>query len=462
MATEKPPELYWNEDEIPQQNQNKNGPRFNHPIRESLYEGKTKTNVLGELFLKKYKITADRTKSVYLYNGRHWQEETPEYLRSLAMNVDTYEHTSSTRRKATVDYAIDRTYQQKIEWNRLADDEIAFEDCIIKIGKTIEEDERKSHDWEYYLNSVIPHRYKSWAKCPLWEKCLDDWFETEDKKLALQEYFGYVLCYHVKFKKALLLIGDSDAGKSVPCDILKEMVGEPYTCSISPEKMDDSSAVSEIKGKKLNLTTELSSDSTLADGGFKKIVSGEPVQINKKFIAIHTINPIAKHVIATNNLPRVRDSSSGVYNRLLIIKFNRVVPKEKQDPELRDNLKKEIDGIINWAVEGLRRLIKNKGRFTEIKESVKLLEEYRLSQNPILSFIEESGVLEKDPNEKILQEIFRRKFQEYKGGKEFTKTTIGRMVKALGYESYASNGKRYYKGLKLRNINQKEKKDLPF
>lgn len=460
---ENPPEILWSDEEI--QRQEKLGPRINHPKSGGLYDDvKLGINILGEEFLKKFIITADSTKSKYIFNGRHWQEVNDEYLRSKAMTVDNQKYTSTSRRKQTVDYAVDRSLQYLINWNQLEKDEIAFEDGIIKLVEKTEKNKegyiRKDHDWEYYLDSVIPHRYKHWEKCPTWLKCLDQWFESEDKKLALQEFFGYVLCSHVKFKKALLLLGESNAGKSVPCDILKEIIGSYYTCSINLDLMDDPNALADIKGKKLNLITELSADSNIADGGFKKLVSGESIQINKKFIARHTIEPIAKHVIATNNLPRIRDESLGVYNRLLIIRFNRVVPKEQQDPELLDKLKKEILGIVAWSVEGLRRLILNKGQFTEIEESKNILLEYRMSQNPLLSFVEESGIVEKDPSSKIEVNLFRRKFQEYKGGKEFNKTTIGRKMKQMGFESTPSNGKRYYKGLKLKETSDEKRKEI--
>lgn len=461
MEETNPPEILWSEEEKPKKD--KLGPRFNHPITEGLYvDVKLPPNTLGELFLKKYTITGDASTTTYIYEENHWKEIPKKALRALAMNVDTKKQTTTARRQQTVEYAVDRTFQYSIKWNQIEKNEIPFKDCIIRLGKTKDQDVRKDHDWEYYIDSIVPHRYKHWEKCPTWLKCLNDWFETEDKKLALQEFFGYVLCCHVDFKKALLLLGESNAGKSVPCDVLKEIVGNRYTCSIPPDKMDDPKIVADIKGKKLNLITELTADSNIADGGFKKIISGEPIQIDKKYVAAHTIEPCAKHVLATNNLPRIRDESLGVYNRLLIIKFNREVPKEKQDPELTDKLKREILGIIAWAVEGLRRLILNKGQFTEIAESKNILNEYRMSQNPLLAFIEESGIIEKDEKGRVEVNIFRKKFQEFKGGKEYNKRTVGVKMKQMGYESFPSNGKRYYKGLKLKTLlKNKKEEDLP-
>lgn len=436
--------IFWAEEE--KTRQSKYGPRVNTPITNSLDTNKQSINHMGELFLSKYTVTKDARKGAYIYNGRYWQDVSVDYLQSLAMNCDSYTHTTEGRRKSTVAYALDRSCQLKIDWNLIPNEEIAFYDCVYNIVT----DTKRHHQWEDYLNNVTPHKYQHWMKCPLWMKCLDDWFETEDKKLAFQEFFGYLLCSHAKYKTAMLLLGESDAGKSVPCEIAKHMVGVEFTCCVKPEDMNDPKLTAPLKEKKLNLVTELSSASQLSDGGFKQIISGEGIQVDKKFVLVETIIPTAKHIFATNVLPEIRDMSNGVYNRLMIIRFNKIVDKSKQDPDLQEKLKKEIEGIIVWAVEGLKRLVTNNGKFTVVAESKKLLIEYKISQNPILNFIETSDEVEKDPEGMVPLDQFRARFEKFKGGREWTQPAVGRAMKSLGYESISKNSKRYYKGLKFK------------
>lgn len=448
-------DIYWSEDE--QRRQKTLGPRINKPITDEAFKNtKQEVNVMGEMFLKRYTVTKDVSKNVYIYTGKFWQRVHIDYLVSLAMNCDTSEYTSSARRKATVDYALDITFQLNIPWNQILTEEIAFNDCVYNILTK----QRRPHQWEDYLNSVIPHRYLYWEKCPLWTKCLNEWFETEDKKLAFQEFFGYLLCSHAKYKKALLLLGESNTGKSVPCEIAKHIVGDMATCCIRPEDMDDPQLTAPIKGKKLNLVTELSSASELSDGGFKQIISGEGIQVNQKFVDVETVVPTAKHIFATNNLPEIKDFSDGVYNRLLIIKFNRIVDKDKRDPDLIEKLKKEIEGIVAWAVEGACRLIKTNGQFTNVKESETLLSEYKISQNPILNFIETSDQIVKDPEGEADAEQFRVRFEAFKGGREYSKVQVGKMLSKLGYKSVPKNGRRFYKGLTFKN-HKKPNDDAP-
>lgn len=85
----------------------------------------------------------------------------------------------------------------------------------------------------------------------LWSKCLNEWFETENGKLALQEFFGYLLCPHANYKKALVLVGDSSSGKSVICEIARLVVGNEFACSIHPNDMNNPWSLASIKNKKI-------------------------------------------------------------------------------------------------------------------------------------------------------------------------------------------------------------------
>lgn len=443
------PEIIWSEDE--KTKEENPGPITNQPISDDT-DSEIPVNTLGEVFLKKYKVMRDISDSCYLFNGLFWEDVTEKNLRSKAMNCDTKKKTSAARRKAIVDYALDSCTVNNIKWNQLQIGEIAFKDYIY----TIETGQKREHSWEHYLTGVIPHNFRPKAKCPLWEECLNVWFETEDKKLALQEFFGYILCLHASYKKALLLLGESDTGKSIVCQIAKELVGFNSVCCISLEAMDDPQKLAPIKGKMLNLVTELSSDAQFADGGFKQIISNEPIQVKQLYVRSESIVPVAKHIIATNTLPMMKDSSQGVINRLLLIKFNNIITNP--DKKLLSKLKeKELDGIINWAVQGAKRLISNGGIFTEVEESKSLLKEYKTSQNPLMYYIENSGELEVDPTGHVLCSTFIRRFNAWNGGREFSANRIGRMMSSMRLSngemvrSVPIKGERFYKGLKWVN-----------
>jgi putative DNA primase/helicase len=66
----------------------------------------------------------------------------------------------------------------------------------------------------------------------------------------------------------------------------------------------------------------------------------------------------------TNEMPSDVEFNDGFYRRFIPIGFNVTIPEERRDPDLSKKIiEKELSGIFNWALSGLRRLLINK-KFT--------------------------------------------------------------------------------------------------
>lgn len=79
-----------------------------------------------------------------------------------------------------------------------------------------------------------------------------------------------------------------------------------------------------------------------------------------------------------NELPKTNDTSNGFYRRFLIAPFNVQIPKNKINPNLaKDIISHELPGIMNWVLEGRKRLVKN-GAFIDSPVMSKALEEYKM------------------------------------------------------------------------------------
>ena len=101
----------------------------------------------------------------------------------------------------------------------------------------------------------------------------------------------------------------------------------------------------------------------------------------------------ARLLFSCNNIPRnYGDRSEGFYRRLIIIRFAHAVPDEKKDPDLLDKLRVEADGIFQFALEGLKRLMRNRYRFSETDANREELQQYREDSDSVLSFVKDCCV----------------------------------------------------------------------
>jgi putative DNA primase/helicase len=74
---------------------------------------------------------------------------------------------------------------------------------------------------------------------------------------------------------------------------------------------------------------------------------------------------------------------------LIIVRFNKSVPEDKRDLNLLDKFHAESEGILLFAIEGLKRLINNHFNFSETQNTKEELKRYRIDSNSVLSFVEE-------------------------------------------------------------------------
>jgi putative DNA primase/helicase len=201
----------------------------------------------------------------------------------------------------------------------------------------------------------------------------------------------------------------------------------------------------------LNKLSELSETAVIADGGFKTLISTEEaIQVDPKFVSPYMYLPFCKHVIVTNRLPRITDLSHGTYNRLQILRFNRVIPREKQDRTLSERLRAELPGLLNWALYGALDLVERGGIWVEIPESTALVAEYRREENEINTFLEEKCDRVEDAY--VYASSVRDKFCSF-ARRPYSARAIGAMMKAAGFPSSSWPGEpsRRHMGLRWRD-----------
>lgn len=217
------------------------------------------------------------------------------------------------------------------------------------------------HSKEYNFRNKYPMVYDTKAKCPTFIKFIEQTFYKEDIYM-FQEWLGFHLPRKYSFKKATIFHGEKNTGKSVILNLLTLFVGGNVSGlslqEISNGKPFDLMA---LKDKDANIHDDLSSSDMKCVGGFKKAVGDGFIDGEQKFGDKCRFRNTAKDTNACNKIPSPGEDidDEAYYERILLFPIDNVVPREDMDRELLNKMTtpEELSGILNWAIEGYKRLV---------------------------------------------------------------------------------------------------------
>lgn len=286
---------------------------------------------------------------------------------------------------------------------------VSMENGLLDIGKILSlkeeedcsiEDVMFPHDHRWFSTFSLPYKFDPDARCPLWNAFLVKNFGGDKELIDLaQEWAGYLISPQNDMQKFLALEGDGQNGKSVFLSVMQALLGEENCSSVSLEQFADRFAMAQTLGKQANICADVGQIDIVAEGRLKSFVSADTMMFDRKNMAPVTCSPTAKLMCAWNNRPRISDSSSGPWRRMLLIPFRVKI----QDHEVVSGMDKtwwwkqqgEMPGIFNWALHGAIKL-RRQGKFTIPNSVRQSIEEYKIESNPILQFFQECVVAERD------------------------------------------------------------------
>lgn len=249
---------------------------------------------------------------------------------------------------------------------------------------------------EIFITNKIPHNYNYHAYSEVMDTVLDKISVNDDQiRDLLEEMAGFCLYRRNELRKAFILIGDKANGKSTFLDCIVNMVGESNTSALDLSELKDRFRSSEMVGKLLNAGDDIGDNFIDDTSVFKKVVSGERVTVEKKGVDAFKFSNYCKFIFSANSIPRMKDKTGAVLDRLIIIPFNATFSKTDPDydPHIKSKLTTEeaLEYLLQVALDGLKRVLTNNG-FTESVKVQAELDKYNEKNNPVMGFIKELDV----------------------------------------------------------------------
>jgi len=329
---------------------------------------------------------------------------------------------------------------------------IAFKNGIYDLNT----DKLKDFSPEIVITNVIPWNYNPAAKNELLEQTLEKIACHDVAIRALLEEVAGSCLYRsntLAGGRAFILTGDGANGKSTFIDMIQAMLGDDNVTSLDLKELGEKFQNAELFGKLANLGDDIGSEFVANVNIFRKIVTGERIQVQRKGQDPFEFNNYAKMIFSANSIPRLGriKEHSAIIRRLLIVPFN--AKFSNSDPDYRPNIKYDlqkqeaVEGFILLAIEGLKAVIDRKD-YTKSEKTKQALDEYAVESNPLLGFIEDCQQLEYSMVNQETEEVYRLycRYCDENGFKEISKIVFSRQInKLMGLKSKAVkvNGRKF-------------------
>jgi putative DNA primase/helicase len=396
----------------------------------------------------------------YLYNNTgYWKSANSQYLKKIIRKA-LYEYNSKWDKRHNVQEIIEAMKSLLLDPEnvKLFDAGQNPNTRYINLKKGMldwENDKLLSHDPEYYSQFQLPINYNPDQGCPNWKQALKQWVPEKEARQFLQEFVGYCLIPDTSMHKAVILHGTGSNGKSTFLNVLTSLFGEENLSSIPLHRLSERFETANIQDKLVNICPDIDPTYLKETGILKTMIAGEKLRGEYKYGASFDFNPVIKLIFSANEIPKARDKTEAWYRRFEIVKFPNKFRKTDPgfDPHLEEKLKKELPGILNWSIKGLKRL-KEQRHFTQSKLIKEAKREYERENDTVVAFIEDMTDYPEE-NYEVGQEVYEeyQRYCEGAGMKYTSRRTFTSKLKKLGFEVKPkwSNGKtkRCYYGLKL-------------
>ena len=224
----------------------------------------------------------------------------------------------------------------------------------------------------------------------MWLKFLKQLFGDDKEAVQLlQDWFGYVLSPDTAQQKILLVVGPKRSGKGTIARVLSRLLGRESVAGPTMSQLSESFGLEPLITKPLAIVSDARigarTDKSAIVERLLSISGEDHMTVNRKFREAWHGRLRTRFMILTNELPALTDGSGALAGRFVLLNLTESF-YDREDHGLFDKLIAELSSILNWAMEGYRRLRK-RGRFVQPQSAQDALNDIEMLASPIKAFI---------------------------------------------------------------------------
>lgn len=354
-------------------------------LKESFYvKGKLQYEKLAIYLIREHHVVKIND-TLHVYNNGYYTSNTDEIERNMLQYIV---NSTRTPRLEVLRYLELRAQEVEMESPKL----ISLKNGILNLeNKTLGE-----FNPEYKIKNKVPVNYNPVAYSEIMDKTLDKiCCNDKNLRLLIEEMIGYTLFRRNELGKCFILTGHGSNGKSTLLEIIKKLIGKENLSSVALNELNDRFRTFQLEGKLVNIGDDISNGYIDDNSTFKKLVTGETVNVERKGKDPFDFENYSKLIFSCNEIPRINDLSDGLKRRIIFIPFDAKFSKNDSDydPFIIDKLlsNESLEYLLKLALEGLDRILYNRA-FTSVQVVEDAWNDYERRNNPIIGFIEEGKI----------------------------------------------------------------------
>lgn len=358
-------------------------------------------NKLADDIIGKFDIIS-YGRSFYKFNGTYYKPVDEIEIERL-IHFEINKNLSKAARREILEFLFIKT-QVKLEefdkdWHK-----IAVRNGILNLVTGELETPTKAD-----INTIfIPYEYDN---DPVYSPRIDQFMKDvcngdPIKMQFLYQVAGYCLLKKNLFQKFFVFKGEGGTGKSTFKNLIEKMVGGDVNCShITLNEFDKDYYLAHLMSKLVNTDDDLMDNRALENTGkFKSIVAGEKIAVRQIYKDVVSFVPYATCIFNCNKLPKIMDSTTGMYRRMVLVELNHKVAKP--DPLFMNKITDtDMQYFLFKSVQGIKLAIEE-GHFKISQSEQELLNQFKRRQSPINEWLYECDICTGDLHEKRCMTLY--------------------------------------------------------
>ncbi len=286
------------------------------------------------------------------------------------------------------------------------------------------------------------------------------------------EYIGAVVSniQGWRFKKAMFLLGKGNTGKSTLINLIANLIGSNNVAERDLKSLNERFGKTAAYNKRLIYSNDLAFMKIEENAVFKNLTGGDSISIEFKNKEPFDFKFKGFLLYGMNDLPHFGgDKGDHVYERIIIVKCDNVVPKNQLDPNLERKLFEERDGIIYKAVMALKEAVSRNYQFSITQNCLENLTEYKRENSyPVEFWTTYMRPLNLDEKPSLESQKLYEFFKHWCSQQGLTRVPSApefrKEVSAFCKQNWSDMTKRYKQGIMLINyeMNSDWKNEHPY